>query len=100
MLCIRSLGPGVDYTAMAIAQQEDKEEMARYRKDDSGLALQDIQFGPTNTTLLCDISTGQPRPIVPANFRKQVFDVIHGLSHPSIRATQKLITDKFVWNGI
>ena len=97
---MHSLGPGVDYTAMAIAQQEDKEEMARYRKDDSGLALQDIQFGPTNTTLLCDISTGQPRPIVPANFRKQVFDVIHGLSHPSIRATQKLITDKFVWNGI
>ena len=29
-----------------------------------------------------------------------MFDVIHGLSHPSIRATQKLLTDRYVWHGI
>ena len=65
-----------------------------------GLVLQDVQFGPTGSTLLCDVSTGHPRPIVPASFRKSVFDTIHGLSHPSIRTTQKLLTDRYVWHGI
>ena len=29
-----------------------------------------------------------------------VFDSVHGLSHPSIRTTVKLITSKFVWHGM
>jgi len=29
-----------------------------------------------------------------------VFDSLHGLSHPGIRATQKLITARYVWPGI
>ena len=91
--------PGIDFTAMATAQQNDQ-EMAAYRTAISGLTLQDVQFGPTDATLLCDVSTGQPRPIVPAAFRRTVFDAIHGLSHPSIRTTQKLLTDRYVWHGI
>ena len=90
---------GVDFTAMAAAQREDK-ETAAYRTATSGLVLQDVRFGPSDTTLLCDVSTGQPRPIVPAAFRKVVFNGIHGLSHPSIRATRKLLADRYVWHGI
>ena len=71
-----------------------------YHTATSGLVLQDDQFGPTHTMLLCDISTGQPRPVVPATFRRTVLDVLHGLSHPSIRATQKLLTDRYVWHVI
>jgi len=96
---VHQFAPGVDFTAMAAAQQSDQ-EMAAYRTAISGLKLQDVQFGPTNTTILCDISTGQPRPLVPASFCKTVFDTIHSLSHPFIRATQKLVTDRFVWHGI
>ncbi|BHF70473.1 hypothetical protein SprV_0301352400 [Sparganum proliferum] len=32
--------------------------------------------------------------------RRQVFDILHGLSHPGVRATVKLITDRFVWPNI
>ena len=69
---------GMDFTAMAVAQREDK-ETAAYRTATSGLVLQDVEFGPSDTTLLCDVSTGQPKPIVPAAFRKAVFNGIHGL---------------------
>ena len=31
---------------------------------------------------------------------QQVFDAIHGLSHPSIQTTWKLIASKFVWHGL
>ena len=91
--------PGIDFTAMATAQQNDQ-EMAAYRTAISGLTLQDVQFGPTDATLLCDVSTCQPRPIVPTAFRRTIFDAIHGLSYPSIRTTQKLLTDRYVWHGI
>ncbi len=37
---------------------------------------------------------------MPASFRRQVFDLLHGLSHPLIRTSQALLTDRFVWKGI
>ena len=43
----------------------------------------------------CDISTGVWRPVVPQGFRQQVFDTIHGLVHPGIRATTHLVSNRF-----
>jgi cleavage and polyadenylation specificity factor subunit 1 len=96
---VNALSPGIDYEAMA-ATQQDNDEILAYRTAKSGLVLEDVPIGPRNTTLLCDISTGHPRPIVPASWRRHVFDVIHGLSHPSIRTTRILVADKFVWHGL
>ena len=48
--------------------------------------------------MLCDVSTGRPRPLVPTTYRRKIFDVVHGLAHPSIRSTIKLIKAKFVWH--
>ena len=84
---------------MATAQQEDAEVQA-YRTTSSSLQLQDIPFGAQGVTLLCDTSTGRARPIVPAGWIRQIFDSIHGLSHPSVRTTRKLIASKFIWNGM
>lgn len=50
--------------------------------------------------LFCDVSTSKPRPYVPTSFRRSVFDHFHTISHPGIRATVKLITDRFVWPNI
>ena len=94
-----SMQIGIDYTAMAIAQQQD-DEMKAYRTAITGLVLEDVKFGPTNTTLLCDVSSGQPRPIGPSSWCRKVFEVVHNLSHPSIPATRTLITRKFMWHGI
>ena len=33
-------------------------------------------------------------------FRRAVFDALHSLSHPGIRATQRLLTSRYVWPGI
>ena len=42
--------------------------MDTHATSDSGLWFQGIKLGPRDTTLLCDISTGQPRPTVPQKF--------------------------------
>ena len=48
-------------------------------------------------TIVCDTSTGTPRPYVPAQYRRQVFDALHSLSDSDIRSTQKLVTSRYVW---
>ena len=90
---------GIDYSEMAVAQRHDS-EVQEYRAAASSLKLKDIVIGPNGNTLLCDLSTGQARPIVPTSWRRQVFDLIHNLSHPSVRTTRKLVAAKFVWIGL
>jgi hypothetical protein len=48
-------------------------------------------------SLLCDWSSGTPRPLVPVSNRQAVFVAIHGLAHPGIRATRQLVAARAVW---
>jgi transposase InsO family protein len=64
----------------------------------SSLDLQLIRFGEVR--VLCDVHAQQPRPFVPLQFRRQVFDAVHGLAHPGIRATRRLLTARWCWEGM
>ncbi|KAK3797416.1 hypothetical protein RRG08_035863 [Elysia crispata] len=61
-----------------------------------------IQTFPQPSTVkgLQEFFLGRPRPIVPPDFRRTVFDVVHNLSHSGVKATVKIISDKFVWHGM
>jgi len=52
------------------------------------------------TTILCDISTGRPRPWIPAFLHCHIFNLIYSLTYPSRRATARLLKQKFVWHNI
>ena len=84
---------------MAKTQKEDPETLA-YRTSLTALQWQDIKLDNSDTTLLCDVSTGRPRPLIPQTLRKNVFDLIHNLSHPSGRSTAKMLKEKFIWHSI
>ena len=89
----------VDFRAMAAAQLEDS-DLTRLQTD-SPLKLQQVPLALSDRdSILCNESTGVQRPFVPANYRRLIFDVLHSLSHPGIRATQRLVTQRFVWPGI
>jgi Integrase zinc binding domain len=51
-------------------------------------------------TLLVDASSGVLRPLVPAAHREAIFNAIHGLAHPGIRASRLLIASRFVWPNL
>lgn len=90
---------GIDYTAMAAAQHSSADIQA------NKTALTTLQIIKTKLSdqgpeLLCDVSTGRPRPIVPPDFRRAVFEAIHNLSHPGVKATVKLVAERFVWHGL
>ena len=96
---INAIVQDVDFEDMATKQTTDQ-EVQNYRTASTGLQLQDIPFNNGKCTLLCDVSTGNPRPVVPLDLRKQVFEAVHNLSHPGVRTTQRLVAQKFVWNGL
>jgi len=37
---------------------------------------------------------------IPVAHRKQIFDILHRLSYPGVKATTKLIKAKFVWASV
>ncbi|KAM0731565.1 hypothetical protein ACS0PU_002625 [Formica fusca] len=80
---------------MTTYQQEDEE--LKSLLTDSSLKLQKLILTGSSSPIFCDCSTDNIRPYVPQLLRRRIFDVVHGLSHPSGRSTCKLIRQKFVW---
>lgn len=89
---------GIDLNKMAAAQRDD-DELRRLQETSTSLNLQWFPL-PGTEGLCCDTSTSKPRPFVPTHLRREVFASLHEMSHPGIRATQKLLTARFVWPGI
>ena len=89
--------PAIDLAAMAKAQLEDPQTRALQSSPSTALKVEALPLDSSEDTILCDTSTGTPRPLVPPSWRRIVFDSLHGLSHPGIRATQRLVTARFVW---
>jgi hypothetical protein len=90
--------PGIDYEQLAAEQLTDEECIAT-RTAITGLRLENIKFG--ENVILCDTSTGRPRPLVPLAISTEDFrsDLI-GLAHPSVRASRKLVAERFVWHRL
>ena len=50
--------------------------------------------------ILCDISAGSLRPLVPLQLCRKLFEQIQNISHPGVRASRRLISSRFVWPGM
>ncbi|RVE65529.1 hypothetical protein OJAV_G00117810 [Oryzias javanicus] len=90
---------GTDFSAMAAEQPGDADIIA-LRSGSSGLTLEEVVWQDGGSTLLCDVSTGRPRPVVPVGWRRRIFDSVHSLSHPGVRASVKQVSSRFVWPGL
>jgi RNase H-like domain found in reverse transcriptase/Reverse transcriptase (RNA-dependent DNA polymerase)/Integrase core domain/Integrase zinc binding domain len=88
--------PAIDYTAYAAAQKICPSITAL--KLQSSLSVVYRLCG--DIYLYGDVSTGCFRPLVPVDFRRAVFDSLHGGSHPGIRASRRLVSSGFVWSSL
>ena len=68
------------------------------QSNSTSLTLRMIKVPGCDGEIICDTSSGQTRPYIPSSLRPLVFESLHGLSHPGIRASTKLIARNFVWN--
>ncbi|GBN50159.1 Retrovirus-related Pol polyprotein from transposon 412, partial [Araneus ventricosus] len=79
---------------------DDSDIQKFLHNDASSLQLELKPCQTSNCNLLCDTSTGVPRPFVPTSFRKLIFDHLHNLAHPGIAASTKFISARYVWPGM
>ena len=91
--------PTIDYRQLA-ADQRSSQEIANYRTAITALKFKDVPFNDGAFTVLCDISTGKARPVVPTEWTRRVFDAVHGLSHAGARPCQRAIAKRFVWHSM
>jgi len=96
---VEELESSIDYRALAVAQEQDP-ELRELRQGTTSLQLKLVQIPGTNTPITCDVSTTAARPFVTHQFRKAAFNSVHRLSHPGVKATVKLATQRFVWPSI
>lgn len=91
---LASVDSAVDLVQMAQQQQlcPDVQQLLSA----PSLRIKTVKVGDLD--LLVDSSLGNLRPLVPNCQRQQVFDVLHGMSHPGIRATKKFIASRYVWS--
>ncbi|CAH2226312.1 jg18630 [Pararge aegeria aegeria] len=96
---VEKLDAPICLTDLANSQNKDQ-ELAQYLTGETFLRLKKINFPGSRVPLHCDVSTPTPRPFVTTEFRMQVFQSLHSLSHPGAAATAKLVAERFVWPGI
>ena len=92
-------GLAINYKDLSIDQVQDA-EFTRLRHSTSSTMNIKLLKSFDNQLIWCDVSTGHNRPYITAKFRRKVFSNLHGLGHPSHRATKPLINTRFVWHGM
>ena len=94
---IEAIGMSVDHRTHAAAQESDDELHDIVNTGTRALRLKRVRFPDHNVELYCDVSGNIVRPYVPKSLRRDIFNSLHVLSNLGIRATQKLVTTRFVW---
>ena len=97
LIASASAVPTVDLAQMAAAQETDP-NVSELRSKPGALQLKNITLDGTH--ILCDVSTGRPRPVVPPAWTKTVFDALHNLCHPGPKPTTQAISARYVWPGL
>ncbi|KAL4083017.1 hypothetical protein QTP88_028347 [Uroleucon formosanum] len=92
--------PAINYNELSGLQANDEELLLFRQNTNSGLKIELVSMPTTDVKIYCDVSTGTARPFLVKAFRRKVFDSLHNLSHPGVRATIKLIKKRFVWPSI
>ena len=82
-----------DLLDLAQSQQLDEELFALKSavSTNSRVQLTQIQIPASDHALWCETSTGRSRPFVPMDRRRAIFNAVHSLSHPGVRATRRKI---------
>ncbi|GFX77728.1 uncharacterized protein TNCV_1106451 [Trichonephila clavipes] len=82
----------------AIAEKQTRDEELQQLLHNNSLKFKPTL--PSGKKLWCDISMPKIRPYISQKYRFQMFQLIHGLAHPGVKSTVKLMTEKYVWSDI
>jgi hypothetical protein len=93
---VRATTEAIDYAALAAHQGA----CPLTQRAASSTSLQVEKRVVGGEELLCDISRGGVRSLVPVVDRPAIFAAFHGLAHAGTRATKRLIAARVMWRGL
>jgi hypothetical protein len=97
--CVELIAAPVIHDELA-ATQADDDKLRTILVSGTALQLEKILVPGTSVELYCDTSSIKPRPYIPSPLCRQIFNSLHSHSHPGIKATAKLVSQRFVWPAI
>lgn len=97
---IEKVEPALDLTELGAAQKDDKELKMLQHSNSTLLQLKLIKIPEANLSLVYDVGTRNARPDIPESLRLRIFKSVHNLSHPGIKATVKMVTQRYVWPSV
>ena len=79
-----------------LTQQQEQDEELRYICDspEFPLIMKQIQWGPTHTTLYCEMTGEAICPYIPASLRNRFFRMFHDAAHPGPKVTDRIIRQR------
>ena len=91
----------VDPKILAEAQKECPDVKSHKEgKHIKSLVMREVEFAP-GIYLLCDTAENKKaRPLVPAQFRKTIINLFHGLTHPGVKETLRKVAARYYWSTI
>ena len=80
-------------------RQADDHSLQEFFTNYSGtkLRLAEVQLPDSASKVICEMTRAAPRPLVPESLRHAITLQLHSLAHPGIKATKRLVTDRFFW---
>ena len=79
----------------------DLHAIAEAQRDDQETAAYSDRLTPfplsAEIAVLCDTTLTLPRPFVPVALRTHVFEQVHSLAHPGVKASLQLVKSRFFW---
>lgn len=87
-----------DYAQLAAAQ--DKDSAIQTLRKQENLQIKKVMLPNSSKQLYCECSTPRIRPYIPEALRYNAFNAVHGLSHPGIRSTRKMMRERFFWPSL
>ena len=77
-----------------------KEQTPLDTEQASSLKLEHMKSPGVDQPVVCDTSIGKPRVLVPVARRRQIFDAVHNLAHPSGKVTLAIVSKSYVWRDM
>ena len=84
----------------------NKNVMHRFKSGSNITKLSSSQFAPqlteceNGTPVWADVTVNYTRILVPTSLRRSIFDSLHSLSHPGVKAGVALLKRVYWWSGI
>ena len=93
---VEAVSSSISYEDLARSQTDDESLESFLKNSQYSLQLEKVTLPSSLTSIHCDTPTGKPGPFLNTPFRRTVFDMIHGLNHPEIKSTYKLLSNPFI----